>query len=346
MKTRLLNKLEAIRSQADPHAFIIADARDADMAWGIPAPGSPYPAVPGRRWRSMPEFREEIKSMVADGTVDILLASVSQMSLLAHRDGLFDSSDVTPAIRANDTTDVWCGRGARYREQASRPFATCHIEEAMFGTPEATSGSTPVLDLGLYSITFNNDLEADRESLLAFKDFRTKAQRLGFNYFLEVFAPNLEGRVSAEDLPHFVNDQICRLLGGVPVPGWPVFLKIPFLHPQAMEDLAAYDPENLIVGILGGGAGTTYDAFKLIAEGQKHGARVALFGRKIKDAEDPISFVRHLRRITDGDITPEDAVKSYHAGLTADGITPKRALANDLLLTTTELSYAGGKPKS
>ena len=34
-----------------------------------------------------------------------------------------------------------------------------------------------------------------------------------------------------------------------------------------MEELAAYDP-NLVVGILGGGAGTTYDAFRLIHAGE------------------------------------------------------------------------------
>ena len=35
--------------------------------------------------------------------------------------------------------------------------------------------------------------------------------------------------------------------------------------PKAMEELVHYDP-HLIVGILGGSAGTTYDAFKLLAE--------------------------------------------------------------------------------
>jgi hypothetical protein len=330
MKRQLLDKLDAIRTGADPHAFIIADARDADMAWGIPAAGPPHPPDPARRWRSMPEFRGEIRDMVADGTIDILLASVSQMSLLAHRDGLFRDSGVTPAIRANDTTDIWSARGARYGECASRPFATCRLEEAMFcGNP----GGEPVIDLGLYSITFNNELAADRDSMLAFKDFRAEAKRLGFRYFLEVFAPNLPGRVSPADMPHFVNDSICRLLGGVPVPDWPVFLKIPFLDPGALEDLAAHDPENLIVGILGGAAGTTADAFQLIADAQKHGARAALFGRKIKEAELPVAFVRHLRRIVEGNLSPAEAVKSYHGEMQSAGIPPKRPLAEDGVLT-------------
>ncbi|WP_193211629.1 hypothetical protein [Luteolibacter marinus] len=329
MKTRLLEKLDAIRTNRDPRAFIIADAKDADMAWGIPAAGAPYPAD-GRRWNTMPGFRRSIREVVDDGEIDILLASVSQLGLLRD-EGVFEASAVTPAIRANDTTDIWCGRGARYREEASRPFATCDLEEAI-----AATGA----ELGLYSITFNNDLQADHESLQAFKDFRLNAARLGFHYFLEVFAPNLTGRVDDGDLPHFLNDQICRTLAGVPCGNWPVFLKIPFLSPGAIEDLAAYDPQNLIVGILGGSSGTTHDAFKLIGEARKHGARVALFGRKIKDAEHPVEFIRHLRRITDGDLTPVDAVKSYHDTLQKAGLPPRRTLDEDLALTATELSYA------
>lgn len=336
MKDRLLEKLAAIR-RGDPHAFVLADARDADMAWGIPAPGSPWPPAQ-KPWRNMTEFRQSIRDIVADGTIDILLASVSQMSLLAHRERIFDGGGVTPAIRANDTTDIWCGRGMRYREHASRPFASCDLAEVLALTSPADG--TPDLDLGLYSITFNNDLEADRESLAAFKDFRLEAARRGFHWFLEVFAPNLEGRVAPADLPHFLNDQICRTLAGVPAGHGPVFLKIPFLSPDAIEDLAAYDPEHLVVGILGGSSGTTHDAFQLVAEAQRHGARVALFGRKIKDAEHPVEFVRHLRRITDGDLSAAEAVKSYHGALQTLGIPPKRELDDDLAVTAAELSYA------
>ena len=83
-----------------------------------------------------------------------------------------------------------------------------------------------------------------------------------------------------------------------------------------MEELVAYDP-HLVVGILGGGAGTTYDAFKLLAEAQKYGARVALFGRKINNAECQLAFVQFLRLIVDGEIAPEEAVRAYHGVLRA-----------------------------
>jgi hypothetical protein len=90
----------------------------------------------------------------------------------------------------------------------------------------------------------------------------------------------------------FINDKILRSLAGVTEAGRPVFLKIVYHGPRAMEELAQYDP-NLVVGILGGSAGTTYDAFKLIHDAQKYGARVALFGRKINNAEHPTGLHRN-----------------------------------------------------
>jgi len=102
----------------------------------------------------------------------------------------------------------------------------------------------------------------------------------------------------------------------------------------------SYDP-HLVVGILGGSAGTTYDAFKLIAEARKYGARAALFGRKINNAECQLAFVEFLRRIVDGDVTPEEAVRAYHGVLEKLHIKPNRPLADDLELHTPIMSYGG-----
>ena len=107
-----------------------------------------------------------------------------------------------------------------------------------------------------------------------------------------------------------------------------------------MEELAQYDP-NLVVGVLGGSAGTTYDAFKLIHDAQKYGARVALFGRKINNAEHQLAFIEMLRLITDGRISPEEAVRAYHAILQAKNIRPKLPLEKDLELTDSAMSYGG-----
>jgi hypothetical protein len=96
-----------------------------------------------------------------------------------------------------------------------------------------------------------------------------------------------------------------------------------------------------VVGVLGGSAGTTYDAFKLIAEAQKYGARVALFGRKINNAEHQLSFIKFLRLITDGVISPEEAVRAYHGVLEQLGVRPHRRLEDDLTLQTGVMSYGG-----
>ncbi|EMI56865.1 beta/alpha barrel domain-containing protein [Rhodopirellula sallentina] len=339
MKT-LDKKLDNLRRNPDANDFIIADAKDADMAWGIAAPGRPYPDDGRDRFYSMPEFLDQMREMVASGYIDILLASNSAMSVLAHRDQLFADSPVTPAIRANDTTDVWISRAANYRDLPSRPFRSSNLHEAQYGSLTAPSDGEPVVNLGLYSITFNNDLDADYNSLTAFKEFRTDAAACGFEYFLEVFAPNVEDcSIAPENIPAFVNDSLVRALAGVGRAHWPKFLKIPYFGPKPMEELAAYD-SDLIVGILGGGSGTTYDAFKQLSEAQKYGARVALYGRKIKDAEHPLSMVKYLRAIVDGNITAEEAVKAYHGDLQKLAIAPKRDLQHDSELTATELSYA------
>ena len=77
--------------------------------------------------------------------------------------------------------------------------------------------------------------------------------------------------------------------------GRPLFLKIVYHGPAAMEALARYD-RSLVVGILGGSAGTTFDAFHMLWEAKKYGARVALYGRKINNAEHQLSFVQHPSR--------------------------------------------------
>ncbi|MGC8991045.1 MAG: hypothetical protein ACP5MD_13075, partial [Verrucomicrobiia bacterium] len=138
------------------------------------------------------------------------------------------------------------------------------------------------------------------------------------------------------------NDNILRSLAGVPESGRPRFLKIVYHGPRAMEELVQYDP-NLVVGILGGSAGTTYDAFKLIHEAQKHGARVALFGRKINNAEHQLAFIQMLRFIVEGRVSPEEAVRAYHGVLQAKGIKPHRPLEDDLRLTDPAMSYAGSR---
>ncbi len=101
----------------------------------------------------------------------------------------------------------------------------------------------------------------------------------------------------------------------------------------AMEELASYDPGKLIVGILGGARGTTRDTFELASQCEKHGGRVALFGRKFNFAEAPLELVRLMRGVIEGNIKSADAVKSYHDYLTKHKLTPDRDLKTDIEIT-------------
>ncbi|MHB8523481.1 MAG: hypothetical protein ACYDH9_22360 [Limisphaerales bacterium] len=352
-------KLAEIRTNRSSRAFILADAKDADMAFGVAAAGPrSYLASAGARpaqfspevwsreefgYRNLPEFLDIIREVVHQGAVDIMLVSASVNEQLTIKEGLFRDSHVTPAARANDTTDIWVVRHGRYAQEPAQPFRTATIDQIQCGKIECdrSTDGFPGANLGLYSMTFVNQLAQDRATLQAFKEFREEAERKKFRYFLEVFDPNVASGISPEKLGEFVNDSILRSLAGVPESGRPLFLKIVYHGPRSLEELAQYDP-NLIVGILGGGAGTTYDAFKLIHDAQKYGARVGLFGRKINHAEHQLAFIEMLRLIVDGRISPEEAVRAYHGVLQAKRINPKRPLEKDLELTDATMSYGGG----
>lgn len=291
--------------------------------------------------RTLAEYREQIRQIIQQGLVDIMLMSASTCEQLAIREKLFVNSHITPAARANDASDVFAIRGNRYINQPAQPFRTATIDQLQCGQVDCAPHERQLgATLGLYSVTFNNRLDDDLLTLEQYKQFRGECERTGFRHFLEVFDPNAPQGLSGEEVPGFINDAIARTLAGVPAAGRPLFLKVVYHGPRAMEELVTYDP-HLVVGILGGGAGTTYDAFKLIAEAQKYGARVALFGRKINNAECQLAFVEFLRHIVDGVITPEEAVRAYHGVLQRLGIKPQRSLADDLQLQTAVMSYGG-----
>ena len=342
---RLDEKIARMRAgSATRRDFIIADAKDADMAFGITAPG-PGQCRPNRQreaeacWKSLEDYRRQIRAVITQDIVDIVLLSASNVEQLAIRERLFAGSPITPAARANDTSDIWVVRGGKYPSLPSRAFRTATIEHMKYGRLQSDCSAPHTgADLGLYSITFTNNIDWDYKALEDFAAFRLEAETKGFRYFLEVFNPNVDPGMTAQVIPGFLNDHIVRTLAGVTSSGRPVFLKIPYNGPGPLEELVAYDP-NLIVGILGGSSGTTLDAFQLIHDAQKYGARVALFGRKINLSEHPLVFIEFLRRIADGEIEPLDAVKAYHAVLGKLGVKPQRILKQDLQLTPTATHY-------
>ncbi len=345
MQKTLDVKLARILKDRSCNDFILADAKDPDMAFGLAAPGlSPEQYGPEAKYRTLDELRQQIRLIIKQGLVDIMLMSASTSEVMAIKEKLFVDSPMTPAIRANDATDIWLGgRGGIYGSVPSRPFRTATIDHAQCGKYECTPEErrSPLgADLGLYSITFNNNPQTDYESLAAYKAFRLEAEEKGFRHFLEVFSPNACGENTPKDIPAFVNDHIARTLAGVTSAGRPIFLKIPYFGPKAMEDLVRYD-SSIVVGILGGSAGTTFDAFQMLFDAKKYGARVALYGRKINSAEHQLTFIKYLRAIADSEIMPVEAVKAYHGDLQKLNIKPKRSLEDDLKSMATSNSYNG-----
>ena len=165
------------------------------MAFGVRAPGPRHylsargmrlaqfsPEVWSREeygYRNLPEFLDIIREVVGQGLVDIMLMSAYVNEQLAIKEGLFGDSHVTPAARANDTTDVWAVRHGCYTAEPAQPFRSATIDHIQCGKIECdrTLADFPGANLGLYSVTFVNDLAQDRATTEAFKAFREEAER-------------------------------------------------------------------------------------------------------------------------------------------------------------------------
>ena len=71
MTKSLDEKLADIHANPDSKAFIIADAKDADMAFGVAAPGK-SPEHEDGGFRSLAEFRESIRQNTRQELLDII----------------------------------------------------------------------------------------------------------------------------------------------------------------------------------------------------------------------------------------------------------------------------------
>ena len=330
---RLDRKLSNIRQgRYRPEDFIIADAKDSDMSTGIPGTGFDRTGGVPRR-RSRQEFVSEIERIIKQDVVDIMLVSASNLELLDERSA-FSGTGVKPAIRTNSSTDTWGTiRNSTYASVPSRPFRSTNLARTKGGAascrPDGSAGGT---DLGLYSITFNNDVASDAASMEQFDIFVRDASAHGFKYFLEVFNPNVDIGLAPEEIGDFVNDSILRLLAGTVRIDRPQFLKMTYNGPRALEDLASFDSE-LVVGVLGGGAGTTRDTLELLSQAERYGARIALFGRKINLAEDSLALISIMREIAERRVGSLEGVRAYHDQLEKKGLTPIRSLDEDCSIT-------------
>src|SRR3954447_25336456 len=134
-------KLAAIHADPSCREFILADAKDADMALGLGAPGrSPELHAGEVRFKTLEEYREQMRLITRQGLVDIMLMSASTNHALTFQERLFDGSPVTPAVRANDTSDIHLARGGRYAERPARPFRSMSIDHAQCGHLDCDPG--------------------------------------------------------------------------------------------------------------------------------------------------------------------------------------------------------------
>ena len=323
MKT-LDAKLNNIRtSNYKPSDFIIADAKDADMGGGRRAPG--YIREDNGNLTEKPasyqSYINKMEEMTKSEMIDVMLMSMTSAERLVNQN-IFNNSPVTPAVRLNDTSCIWgLLRHGEYDTHQSRPFATTQLRHAK-----------NFVDLGLYSMTFNKDVDRDVYMLNEYKNFRDNAEKIGMRHFLEVFNSAVIN-LSIEEMGQYVNDCILKTLAGQISKEKPLFLKIAYNGPKAMEELASYDPGNLVIGILGGGKGTSRDCFELLKQACKYGARVALFGRKVNLSENQLIIIETMRNVIENDLESEDAVKLYHDKLLKENIKPDRDISKDNELT-------------
>ncbi len=321
---RLDQKLENILAgKYRPTDFIIADAKDGDVGFATTAPGPVLgpDGKPTGTLKTLNDYLDQIRSIVKAELADIMLMSISTFDRLTS-EGLFDNSGTMPALRFNDSTDIWNNRHAEYLKKPSRPFRTVRLERAREVGAQ----------LGLYSMTFTNDVDRDVATMAAYREFRAELEEFGLDHFLEVFNPNVATGFTTEQTGAFVNDAIVHALTCMSMAERPRFLKIPYNGAKALEELVAYD-DRIVVGILGGSSGTTADTFNLVHLSEKHGARVALFGRKINLSESPLDILANMRHVVEGHLTPAEAVKEYHNALAKKGLAPKRVIEDDLKVT-------------
>ena len=317
-------KLNKIRSSNYKSTdFIIADAKDGDMAMGRRAPGiiRNKDGTPTNNPATYSSYLDKMENMTKSSLVDVMLMSLTSTERLSDK-GIFKDSSVTPAVRLNDTSCIWgMIRNGEYATHKSRPFATSQLRHAI-----------KYANLGLYSMTFNKNVDLDIAMLNTYRNFRDEAEKIGMRHFLEVFNSAVID-LNSTQMGEYVNDCILKTLAGQISKEKPLFLKIAYNGPKAMEELCSYDPGNLVVGILGGGKGTARDCFELIHQASKYGARVALFGRKINLSEDQEIMVSTMRKVVEGSLNSLEGVKYYHDTLIKKNLTPDNTIESDSELT-------------
>ena len=204
MEKSLDRKLAAIH--ADPSGakdFILADAKDADMAFGIGAPANRPKRIPAksacarspniaRRFATCPPGPRRHRAHVGQHqrSADTSASGCSITAISRPPAG-----PTTPATYSSFAVGIISSR--RPGPSARRRSTTSNAATSIAKPPERIRGA----NLGLYSVTFNNRLDDDLRTLEEYRAFRIEAEAKGFRHFLEVFDPNAPHDLRPEQVP-------------------------------------------------------------------------------------------------------------------------------------------------
>ena len=252
--TRSLDRKLAsiLAGEYTPDDFILADAKDADMAFGLRRSPRRTCARPGplRHPGRVPRPHARARGPGrARHPADVGLQRRASGSPTVPR-----TTRITLAVRGNDTTDMWNLRGGAVPDPPSRPFAhrrpRCRprlLRPACSTRSPSTTNSTTTWRPSRPTRAFRREAAEHRHAALP-RGVQPQRRRSG---------------LAPEDIGAFVNDWIVRTLAGVTQAERPLFLKMAYNGADAVAELAEHDP-SIVVGILGGSAGTTRDTFELL----------------------------------------------------------------------------------
>ena len=312
MGERVFEKLASREALASSPIFVFAgDAQVAGGLRGLGSTGRGHAEV----WRTRPAFLELCRELSLDGAIDGCLLTPADAEALAVDERFFDNLDVTPLVRTNAETLIWSPRHGRYNSAPAKPFITVPPADAGFCREQICAARDFNIRLGLYSITLNNDVDLDHETLSVYLTFAKECGRTaGFDHFLEVFLPNLpQYGLSLEAQGEYVADTIVRTMSYLRSHERPRFIKTAFTSPAVWRELCEFDP-TLLIGALGGPRTDARGTLELAHQVILNGGHLILFGRAVFQDESPLQIARALRAVLDG-ADPGEAFEQYREAL-------------------------------
>ena len=223
MQKSLDRKLAAIH--ADPSGakdFILADAKDADMAFGIGAAGqSPEMHAGEVRFRTLAEYREQIRQIVRQGWSTSCSCRPAPTTCSRFRSGC--STTATSRRPPGPTTPATCSSFAAERISRSRRGRSARRRSTTFNAATSIASRPSDRAAPTWACTASRSTTGSTTTCAALEEyraFRIEAERKGFRHFLEVFDPNAPHGLTAGEVAA-VHQRLDRPHAGRRGPGRP-----------------------------------------------------------------------------------------------------------------------------